>query len=448
MEKRKNVIYIVCDQLRAQSLGCYGDINASTPNIDLLAEEGVLFENSVASTPLCTPARGNMLTGQYVFNHSASGHDYHLDNKYPYLSDYYNQKSYKTMYFGKWHLDGSHVPITNEATSLIVPKKNRGNFDVWLGYENNNSQNHFFIHGHDEKSEVKSYLVNEYETDYITDLSLSYIEKYKDEDIFVWMNFQPPHDPYIAPPNYMEKFKSQDIKLRPNVPLGGKYEKQARKDLAGYNAMIKCIDDNVGKLVIKLKKLGIYKDTHIVLTSDHGDMHGSHGQYRKTTYWEEAIKVPFIIGGAIPFNYEGMKNKNVEAIIDQYDIAPTLLGLANIEKPIDMPGIDYSYTRYIDKNGPKKNCTVFGNYIPTGHNDSIKDQFRGVLSTNGIKYIVGEAGEIGLYDLKTDAFEQANLIHNPEYFELLKTQRKLLSSMLEEMNDPFLGLEVVKRLKK
>lgn len=444
--KRKNVIYVLCDQLRAQSLGCYGDYDVSTPNLDLLAEEGVLFENAVASTPLCTPARGNMMTGRFVYDHTASGHDYHLTHDIPFVSDLFNQNDYRTMYFGKWHLDGSHIHKINEASVLTVPRDKRGDFDIWLGYENNNNQNHFYLHGHDLNGEVESYLVNHYETDYITDLAIEHIEANKDKDMFVWMNFQPPHDPYIAPAKYMEQFNPRDINLRGNVPRGGEYERQARKDLAGYSAMIKCIDDNIGKLVNKLRELDLYKDTHIVFTSDHGDMHGSHGQYRKTTFWEESIKVPFIIGGGVPFNYEDMRNANVSSFIDQYDIAPTLLGLAEIEKDSSMPGVDYSYVRYDKPAGEARDYAIFGNYVPTGHGDSFNKQFRGIVLENGFKYVISEDGEIALFNLKNDKYEQANLLHNPIFNNDIIETRSRLFTVLTDNKDPFMDLDIVKRI--
>lgn len=445
---KKNVIYILCDQLRAQSLGCYGDFDAKTPNIDLLAKEGTLFENAVATTPLCTPARGNMMTGRYVHDHTAHGHNYHLTHNIPFVSDLFKENDYTTMYFGKWHLQSTHFREANDDTTLIVPRKNRGNFDIWVGYENNNNQHHFRLHGHNRDDEIAPYLVNDYETDYITDLALTHIEENKNKEMFVWMNFQPPHNPYVAPAKYADMFNPRGITLRNNVPLGGEYERQAREDLAGYNAMIKCIDDNVGKLVSKLKSLGIYEDTHIVFTSDHGDMHGSHGQYRKTTYWEESIKVPMIIGGTSSFDNEGIKKETIQSFVDQYDIAPTLLGLAGIEKDEGMVGIDFSYVRYEGKRGEKKTSTIFGNYIPTGHEYSFNKQFRGIISDSGYKYVVGEDGEIALFDLTTDKYEQANLIYNPQFEEQLIIERHKLIKGLEAANDPFINLEVFHRVKK
>lgn len=444
---KKNVIYILCDQLRASSLSCYGETNINTPNLDLLATEGILFENAVASTPLCTPARGNMMTGRRVYEHTASGHDYHLNHDIPFISDVFNDNHFKTMYFGKWHLDGSHIHIVNEASRLIVPRQERGDFDVWLGYENNNNQNHFYLHGHDQNGEIESHLINQYETDYITDLAIKHIEDSIDEDFFVWMNFQPPHDPYIAPAQYHDLVKVHELVLRDNVPRGGKYEGQARKDLAGYYAMIKNIDDNIGKLINKLRELGIYKDTNIVFTSDHGDMHGSHGQYRKTTYFEESIKVPFIIGGTVPLNEEGHRCGRETAIIDQYDIAPTLIGLAGLEVPTSMEGVDYSYKRYARTTGDTKDITIFGNYIPTGHGDSFNQQFRGLLTTDGIKYIVSESGELALFNLTEDKYEQVNLLFNPLYSELVAKTRLQFIDEIERTNDPFKNLDVFKVIK-
>ncbi len=444
---KKNVIYILCDQLRADALSCYGDNNINTPNLDNLAYEGAKFNNAVATTPLCTPARGNMMTGRYVFDHTASGHDYHLENTKDFVSHKFKEHGYKTMYFGKWHLNGGHVPIINEATNLIVPRDDRGDFDTWIGYENNNNQNHFYLHGHDENSEIESYLVNEYETDYITDLSLSYIEQSIDNPFFCWINFQPPHNPYIAPSKNKKNYHPASIKLKDNVPRGFEYENNARKDLAGYYAMIENIDENIGKLVSKLRKLGIYDNTHIVFTSDHGDMHGSHGQYLKTTFYEESIKVPFIIGGGIPFSFDWTRHGEFNELIDQYDIAPTLLGLADIDKNNSMVGLDYSGVRLNTKDIPNKEFTVFGNYIPTGHGHSFDKQFRGILHESGLKYVISEHGPVALFNLNNDPQEQANLLYNPLYSQNVASMRELLVGFLMKTNDPFSKLECFQNYK-
>ena len=142
---RPNVIWIFGDQHRAQALGCAGDPNVHTPNIDRLAEEGLTFTGAVGGCPLCSPYRGALLSGRYPHN-SVPGHEHRLLPAQPTIAHAFNDAGYHTAYFGKWHVDGFHER-NGRAAMHIVPPERRGGFQQWVGYENNNSQWDCWVHG-------------------------------------------------------------------------------------------------------------------------------------------------------------------------------------------------------------------------------------------------------------------------------------------------------------
>ena len=157
-----NVIWIFGDQHRAQALGCMGDPNVHTPNIDRLAAEGLTFTHAVSGFPLCCPFRGSLLTGRYP-HHCVPGHEYQMPPEQPTVATVFNEAGYRTSYFGKWHLDGFHES-DGRAALHIVPPERRGGFDDWVGYENNNSQWDCWVHG-GEGDDAFHYRLPGYETD-------------------------------------------------------------------------------------------------------------------------------------------------------------------------------------------------------------------------------------------------------------------------------------------
>ena len=298
MTHRENILWIFGDQHRGQALSYRGDPNARTPNIDALAGRGVTFTNAVAGCPWCTPFRGSLLTSRYI-HECVRRTPEQMDNALPVVTDVFNDSGYDTAYFGKWHLNG-HNNIT------YVPRENRGRFNTWIGYE----------------------------TDALTDKLLDYLRDrspiYGDgRPFFAVLSVQPPHDPHVAPPEIAERYRPEDIVLRPNVPDIPRIIDRARRDLAGYYAQIENLDFNVGRIMRILRNMNLDKNTQVMFFSDHGDMHGSHGYVRKSSPWEEAISIPFIARPA------GGLDVGVECLapLNHVDIAPTTVSLCGLPVP-------------------------------------------------------------------------------------------------------------------
>ena len=421
-KKKPNVIWLLGDQHRAQALSCNGDPHVSTPNIDNLSALGANFERAVSSFPLCCPFRGSMLTGRWA-HHCVPGHEHPLPQGQPTLAQPFREAGYHTGYFGKWHVDGFHER-NGRAAMHIIPPERRGGFDTWVGYENNNSQWDSWVHGGEGK-DAFHYRLPGYETDELTKLFLDYLDDRAadQQPFFAALSVQPPHDPYVAPEDYMGRFRPAELEMRPNVPQVASVQAQARRELAGYYAMIENWDDNVGRILRRLDELGLAFDTHIVFFSDHGDMHGSQGRFRKTNPFEESVRIPFLIAGE-QMRYNGRATARVPTLLQTVDIAPTTLGLCGIRPPDWMEGTDYSSRRLRDGRAaaPEPDSAYLQNVIPTGHGHSINKPYRGVVTADGWKYVAFEGMSYLMFNLEEDPYEQVNLAHNNAY----RAERKKL----------------------
>ena len=429
---RPNVIWLFGDQHRAQALACNGDPNARTPNIDGMAVDGVNFTNAVSGFPLCCPFRGSLLTGRYP-HECVPGHERPLPAGQPTIADVFNGAGYRTAYFGKWHL-GGWQEAKGRGGFFITDPGRRGGFETWAGYENNNSQYDCWIHGGAGK-DAFHYRLPGYETDELTSLLIKYLQERGTEQktpdakpFFAVLSVQPPHDPYVAPPEFQEHYNPARLELRPNVPAGRTVQETARRDLAGYYAMIENWDYSVGRIRKALAATGLASNTHILFFSDHGDMHGSHGMYRKTNPFEESVRIPFIISGEIPRYHRRICGRR-QAMLNHVDIAPTTLGLCGIKKPFWMKGADLSHHRIAKEPAQAEPDSAFlQSVIPTGHAESINRPYRGVVTRDGWKFAVFEGAPWVMFNLNEDPYEVANLAFNNRY----RAERKQLTERLRQ----------------
>jgi arylsulfatase A-like enzyme len=437
---RPNILWLFGDQHRAQALSCMGDTNLSTPTLDRLAEEGRHFDRALSGMPLCCPFRGSMIASRYP-HVCVPGHEYPLPPGTPTIVQPLKAAGYHTGYFGKWHLDGWHER-DGRAAMHIVPPERRCGFDVWVGYDNNNRQYDSWVHG-GEGDKAFHYKLPGYETDCLTDLLINYLkDRAKDaaegrgRPFFAVMSVQPPHDPYVAPPEYMEKHKAEDLTLRANVPDVKRVVEQARRELAGAYAQIENLDFNIGRIRKALAETGLDKNTYILFFSDHGDMHGSHGQFRKTTPYEEALRIPFIIAGGP--RAEQLKRGRDRAPLGAVDIAPTTLGLAGLPKPDWMQGTDYSPHVFDGRERPEDPDSAFlQSVIPTRHGDSVDRPWRGIATRDGWKYVCLEGVPWLMFNLNEDPYERVNLAHNTKFGGPRKGLHERLAAWIEKTGDKF-----------
>lgn len=444
-ERRPNIIWIFGDQHRAQATGYARNPNVYTPNLDRFAAEGAVCTRAISGFPLCCPARGSLISGLYPHK-CVPGHEHPLPADQRTVAHELKDAGYHTAYFGKWHL-GGFKEKNGRAAFFITDPDRRGGFDEWLGYDNNNSQWDTWVHGGKGEKAVH-YRLPGYETDALTDLLIDYLERRANTKIgdiqeiqgltpfFAVLSVQPPHDPYIAPEEWMRRHTPEEIELRENVPSIPHVVDRARRQLAGYYAMIENLDWNFGRIRSALERLGLTEDTHILFFSDHGDMQGSHGQFGKNAPWEESIRVPLIIGGGPPFYH--YKNGQNDYPINIADITATTLGLCDVPVPDWMQGKDFSGIRLKDKPLPENADSGFlQEVIPTRHGYSIDRPWRGVVTRDGWKYACFEGQPWLLHNLNEDPFEQANLAFNSHYWPERERLQEELAAWIEATGDSF-----------
>lgn len=435
---KPNILWVFGDQHRAQATGIGGDPNVHTPNIDRLAAEGVTFPNAVSGCPLCSPYRGALLSGRYP-HHSVPGHEYPLPQGMPTIAQPFNDAGYHTAYFGKWHIDG-YKESQGRAAFHHIAHDRRGGFKQWLGYDNNNSQWDCQVHGHDDQqNEIPRYRLPGFETDALTDLTCDYL-KQREQDgqpFFAVLSAQPPHDPYQAPEEWMGRHTPGAVELRDNVPNIPAVMQQAKRELAGYYAMIENLDWNLGRIVQALHDSGQIHNTHIIFFSDHGDMHGSHGMFKKTCPYEEAIRVPFILGG-LGSRY-GHKFGQSDATINHVDIAATSLGLARIALPDWLEGTNYAARRLagVTPSPDEPDSAFIQLVVPTKHPDSTDRPWRGVVMRDGWKYVCLEHQPWLMFNLNEDPYELVNHAHNVRFAAKRKVLHQRLEKWISDTGDSF-----------
>lgn len=427
--KRKNVIWLIADQWRGQALACNGDPNAHTPNLDRLAGTGINFTQARSGMPLCCPFRGTMLTGRYP-HQVVPGHEFQMPPKQRTIAHELNDAGYHTAYFGKWHLDGFHEGGAMRAAMHVVPPERRGGFEYWMGYENNNSPWDAWVHGGGGANDAKPFHLPGYETDALADMFISHLKEpeRKTKPFFAVLSVQPPHNPYLAPAQYMRNYNPGQLTLRPNVPSVKSIEEQARRELAGYYAQIENWDTNVGRIIDALTAQDLLDDTHIMVFADHGDQHGSHGQFLKMSPYEEAVRIPMIISGEKSF-YNGHSAGRPNSLFAAVDIAPTTMGLCGIESPKWMQGHDYSGRRLAARpHGAEPDSMYLQSVVPTMHPDSVNEPFRGLVTKDGWKYVCFEHQSWMMFNLNDDPYEMVNVAQNQRY----KAERAKLIERLKQ----------------
>ena len=439
-DRRPNVIWIIADQLRAQALGYRGDPNVRTPNIDNMARDGARFDSAVSGSPWCTPFRAALLTSRYPHHTGVTRTPSALDPTIPTITEPFRKEGYHTAWIGKWHLDGS-----NSRTHYVPPER-RGGFDYWVGYENNNNQHEGYVYG---TGREQPWRLEGYETDSLTDLLIEHLSDHvrssgeggSYQPFFAALSVQPPHNPYIPPatPDRRYYHHPSEIRFRPNVPHVDWIKERAAFDLAGYYGMVENLDDNIGRIRDALKALDIDRETYLVFFSDHGDCLGSHGQWHKSSPWEESIRVPFIVTkveGANP-----VPPRVNDAVINHVDIAPTTLGLCGIKPPEWMQGYDYS--GYCFRGAGQKAIggepdSAYLQQIPRKlHKHSVNRAWRGVVMRDGWKYVCMPGHDWLLFDTKNDPYEMANLCFDTAFEDQRARCHTRLAQWIEETGDTF-----------
>jgi arylsulfatase A-like enzyme len=308
MSSQPNILWILTTQWRAMATGYAGDVNARTPWLDGLASESVDFRQAVTPHPLGPQARAALLTGRLCPENGVKGYwdplpvyeakDNPRGARVPpgrTIAHALKDRGYNTAWFGKWHLSERDrmAPFVGEAHARqIVPPERRGGFDLWEGFESGFLLNDPWLHG-TRLPQPKHF--KGYQADLLAERAGAWSREQGarsqggSQPFFCVVSLEAPHPPYHAPAPRTAEVKPEEIKLRANVPASA--AKQAREELAGYYAHIEATDRAIGRLLSDVD----LSQTIVVFTSVHGDMHGSHGLFRKAWPYEESVRVPLLV---------------------------------------------------------------------------------------------------------------------------------------------------------
>jgi arylsulfatase A-like enzyme len=425
--RRPNILFVFPDQMRRHAMGCSGNEQVRTPNLDKLASDGVYFSNCIANCPVCTPDRAILLTGKYPLSNGTIVNDLPLLESQTTVAELLGEAGYKAGYIGKWHLDG--IP----RSKFTPPGLRRQGFDAyWAAY---NCHHQYF--------NTKYYLdtpdlvrAEGYEPDVQTDLAIDFIRRRRQEPFFLFLSWGPPHAPYrVVPQKYLDMYNPASLQLRPNC------RNAERQAIAGYYAHITALDDDVGRLMQVLDELQIAENTLVVFTSDHGDMLWSQGRVKKQQPWEECINVPLLIR-----HPKVLKPRRTDLLIGLADLAPTLLSLAGVPVLDSMEGLDLS--RAIrGESGPRHDSVPIMDILPADQASAWGGkEWRGIRTLRHTYARWRDEGWV-LYDNVEDPFQQNNLINDSAHKKLRGTLEDKLQAWLKKLGDRFLpGEEHLKQL--
>ncbi len=424
-----NVLFLFPDQMRAQAMGCMGNPDVKTPNLDRLASEGVLFRNHFANSPVCCSARAIILTGKYAHTNGMVANDLRLRESETSVAEVFGEAGYRTGFVGKWHLDGGP-----RQPGWIPPGARRQGFEFWAA----NEVSHAHFDTHYFRDDPDPIPIKSFEAEAWTDIGIDFLRQTREDPrpFFLTVQMGPPHDPYLAPEEYMAMYDPEAITLRPNFD-GDTSDRElepnpyvktpGRKEIAAYYAMVTAVDEQVGRILAELDELGLRDNTIVMVSSDHGDMLGSHSARLKRKPWEESIRVPGIV--RLPGAPSGRKT---DAIFSHVDIAPTLLSLCGIEAPAEMQGADLSpvVLGEADTGPGAAYFQIFGPFLAGG----VERGWRGVRTQRHM-YARTKAEPWVLYDLEADPYELQNLAHDPDAVALRAELEAELARWMDRTGD-------------
>ena len=432
MRPRPNVLFVLADQLRGSSVGYAGEEAVRTPNLDAFAASGTVCTNAVSLLPVCGPYRGSLVTGRAPTSTGLVLNDIALDTTETSVAHCFNAAGYDTAYIGKWHLDGPNRPAP------VPPGPRRQGFGYWMAanFEHNYDRSFYT----DNAGERKTW--PGWDAEAQTTHTIDYLRNRESDNPFcLFLSWGPPHHPYrLVPQRYLDLYDPDAIEARPNCP------DLPRRDLWGYYAQTTFLDDQFQRLLDALDDMGIGDETIVVFTSDHGDMHGSHGVYKKQWPWNEALKVPFALRypGVVP------ASARVEAPLSVVDVMPTLLGLAGLPIPDTVDGVDLSAVlRGEDEDGPESvlimNPCPFSIGDPRGHDQypdyqGMRLEYRGVV-TRRHTYVRTIDRPWLLFDNVDDPFQMRNLVDDDASRDVREHLDGLMRTHMARIGDDLMPRE-------
>ncbi len=436
-----NVLVLVADDQRPDTISALGNSVIQTPNLDRLVREGSVLTRAVCANPICTPSRAEILTGCGGFRNGILDFGGQIDPQLVLWGEAMRRGGYRSYYVGKWHNDGKPVTRGYDETDGLFTGGG-GRFSVvqqdWKGREITGYRGWIFQSDDGTLFPGKGVGLTPNISGEFADAAIRLLSPNGDKPFFLHVNFTAPHDPLIMPPGYEEKYDAAKMPLPKNfLPehpfdhgnFRGRDElllpwprtpADVRDELAMYYRVISHMDQQIGRIFAALQQTGQWDNTLIIFTADHGLAIGSHGLRGKQNMYEHTVGVPLLIRGpGIP------AGKRLAAQVYLRDMYPTVCDLCNVPVPATVEGKSFAH-------------------VLAGKTDTIHEQvfcyFRDsqrMIRTDRWKLIhYPQINRYQLFDLAVDRDEMHDLSNNTRHAVVLTDLHRKLQDWQREVRDP------------
>ena len=437
LKGKPNLLIIQTDEHHFNTLGCYGGRVVKTPHIDWLAANGARCTSFYATTPVCSPSRAAFVSGRYPQNTPVTTNNIPLNGNTVTFASVLRSRGYATGYAGKWHLDGAGKPQWE-------PRRR-------FGFEDNR---YMFNRGHWKKMEETTkgpaiaardkkgkpgYAVDgadatSFTTDWLTTRTIDFIKAHRTEPFCYMVSIPDPHGPNTVRAPYNTMYSAKQVQIPPTLKrtpeqtpkwgaaAKGVTEASLRKFMPQYYGMVKCVDDNVGRVLKTLRELELIDNTIVIFTADHGDLCGEHGRLNKGVPYEGSAKVPFVMY----FPEKVKAGTVIDNALSCVDFMPTVLSLMGAPSQKTVQGRDAS--------------ALFTSGAPADGEDIafIRGTHNWLCAvTHRYKLVYSQQDTPWMFDLQKDPSELNNVFGNPTYKETAARLTRQLMAYCKQYADPY-----------
>lgn len=469
---KPNLLFIITDEQRADTMRVYGNNMIHVPNLNKLASESFVYINNYVTQPVCTPSRSTILTGLFPHQTGCTNNNLPLDADIPAFPELLNDPEYRTAYFGKWHL-GDEI-------------FRQHGFEEWASTED--GYNKYYSEGRDKNARSAYYhwLISKgvalpagetlfprkftsnlplkfSKPRFLQEKSVEFLERNKKNPFVLYVSFLQPHPRFNGPLN--NYYDPEKIKLSPDVGVHVKSdeplwyrersaeEKKTKEDwkelTAIYYGLVTEVDMSIGVILNKLETLGLKDNTIVVFTSDHGEMMGAHNILHKEVMYQDSVRVPLLIRDP---KY-GFRQRVIGKPSNSINIVPTLLkamGKSNIDydKFFGSSLLDFATKKTLKHDHSFTEWTP--NYLYT-LNQRVPDAIPGipkrervkvsyqnirtVISPEGWKLCLSDKDKSQLFNLNKDPYEMTNLFYSRDYDNIKNTLANKIFNWQNETHD-------------
>lgn len=447
-----NLLIIHTDEHNLRTLGCYrkqlGEeqgfvwgkgVKVDTPNLDRIANEGAICNRYYSSCPVCTPSRASFVTGLYPVATGSPQNDLPLNDGLPTFATVLQEQGYATSYVGKWHLDGDAKPGFCPARKFgFADNRYMMNRGHWKGLSNENSRP--AVIGLVPEKQIAKFSAADatpenFTTDFLTSRALEILERDKNKPFCCMLSIPDPHGPNGVREPYNTMFNDVHFEkpgtmnvTKESIPKWARnklVDSLDQNNMQDYFGMVKCIDDNVGRILKFLEENHLDQNTIVVFTSDHGDLMGEHRRHNKGVPYETSARIPFLIRwpGKIA------AGKVINTPYNTSDFPQTILSMMGAPLIPHAHGINDSQAFLSSEKNVNSPRMTYITATMSNWTAIITERYKYVLSVQDVPW---------LFDNERDPDELINFAADPKYASTVRTLEAELIRQMKLRKDPAL----------